>query len=297
MAHPPGTQQERVEPDSCACGPGHPQGPRSRLPCPASGPSRTKCVAHPPAARRHSWTGSVASPRPAGPERGVQVPQASSRDRGWAWAPHLDGCRREVVHKVCRRAVPLARVSGERGASPPPRPPCGVRSAPHPDRGAAGASVAMVTRRAPLSAAGGTSAAGGARSLSPELGAGRTGHGTPRAPHKHAALSHPAPTHRILTRTQQNTRRSARAEPVRTHHSRRTPHPPHAVRIAFHASHTHCKYSYNTHSHTLNPLGTRTPEDALLEQAPRSLHSQARTRRGSQPGPRTRSKLMHPSPL
>lgn len=126
----------------------------------------------------------------------------------------------------------------------------------------------MVTRGALLSAAGGTSAAGGAQSLSAELGAGRTGHGKPRAPHKHAALSHPAPTHRVLTRTQQNTGHSARTEPARTHHSRRTPHPPHAVRIAFHASPTHCKYSYNTHSHTLNPLGTRTPEDALLEQAP-----------------------------
>lgn len=89
-------------------------------PCCAFAPNRTECFAHLLAARRGSWTRSFGAQPQArgGPERGVQVPQASSRDRGRAWAPHQEGCQREVIRKGVSEGSPARpRVSG--GERPP----------------------------------------------------------------------------------------------------------------------------------------------------------------------------------
>lgn len=135
MAHPPGTQQERVKPDSCACGPGHPQGPRSRPPCPASVPSRTKCVAHPLAARRHSWAGSAASPRPAGtrargpgpagkqqgPRMGLGTPSGRVSTGGGSQGVSEGSPARPGVWGMSGLPSPTPAVRGAQRPSPGPR--------------------------------------------------------------------------------------------------------------------------------------------------------------------------------
>lgn len=173
--------------------------------------------------------------------------------------------------------------------------------APHPEPPLPHGRVGLQEHLLPwLPAASGSRVAGFERHSprSGDLGAqpGR-GHRSPRSPdtlHAHLTrmLHTPHPPHTFQTHTKHTPHRSTHIH-AHTPHTLHTPHTPHTIHIIPHPSHTHHKYTYNTHT-----LGTRTPEDARSEQAPRSVYTRRHRPRWGRTRVRARAAgWCAPSPL